>query len=51
MVAKKEEPKGTLTFRIDADLRERLQKFAEKQERSVGYIVGKAIEEYIGRHK
>ena len=46
-MTKKEEPKGTLTFRIDSDLRQRLEKFAEKQERSIGYVVGKAIEEYI----
>jgi predicted transcriptional regulator len=46
-MTKKEEPKGTLTFRIDARLRERLEKFAEQQERSVGFVVGKAIEEYL----
>lgn len=46
-MTKKEDPKGTLTFRIDADLRDRLQKFAEKHERSIGYIIGKAVEEYI----
>jgi predicted transcriptional regulator len=37
----------TFTLRIDPDLRKELQKLADKQERPVGWIIRKAIENYI----
>jgi hypothetical protein len=41
----------TFTLRIDPDLRKELQKIAEKQERPIGWIVRKAIENYIKENK
>jgi predicted transcriptional regulator len=41
----------TFTLRIDPDLRKKLQEIANKQERPVGWIVRKAIENYIKENK
>jgi hypothetical protein len=41
----------TITFRIPKDLLVQLEKLAKSDERSVSYVVRKAAEEYVARHK
>jgi predicted transcriptional regulator len=37
--------------RVEADFKERLARYAEKQDRSVSWVIKKAIEEYLDRHE
>ena len=37
------------SFRLDADLREKLEKIAKRDDRSVAYLIRKAIEEFVKR--
>jgi predicted transcriptional regulator len=37
--------------RVEADFKERLVKYAERQDRSVSWVIKKAIEEYLDRHE
>lgn len=37
--------------RVEADFKKRLVKYAEKQDRSVSWVIKKAIEEYLDRHE
>ncbi|GGT00568.1 MULTISPECIES: CopG family ribbon-helix-helix protein [Planobispora] len=37
--------------RVDAELKERLRRYAESQERDVSWVIRKAIEEYLNRHE
>ena len=39
----------TFTLRLDADLREKLEKIAKRDDRSLGYVINKAVEEYVKR--
>ncbi|MER6948845.1 ribbon-helix-helix domain-containing protein [Nonomuraea sp. NPDC000554] len=36
--------------RVDAELKDRLRRYAESQERGVSWLIRKAIEEYLNRH-
>ncbi len=40
-----------LPVRVDREMWEKLQKIAKREDRAVSYIIRKACEEYIGRHK
>ncbi|WP_084965816.1 CopG family ribbon-helix-helix protein [Thermoactinospora rubra] len=37
--------------RVDAELKNRLRRYAESQERDVSWVIRKAIEEYLNRHE
>jgi predicted transcriptional regulator len=37
--------------RVDQALKERLASYAESQERSVSWVIRKAIKEYLDRHE
>jgi predicted transcriptional regulator len=37
--------------RVEAELKERLARYAAKQERSVSWVIKKAVEEYLDRHE
>ncbi|WP_431901573.1 CopG family ribbon-helix-helix protein [Nonomuraea sp. bgisy101] len=37
--------------RVDAELKERLRRYAASQERDVSWVIRKAIEEYLNRHE
>ena len=37
--------------RVETDFKERLVRYAEKQERSVSWVIKKAITEYLDRHE
>ncbi|GIH99483.1 CopG family ribbon-helix-helix protein [Nonomuraea polychroma] len=37
--------------RVDAELKDRLRRYAESQERDVSWVIRKAIEEYLNRHE
>lgn len=37
------------SMRLDADLREKLEKIAKREDRDVAYIIRKACEEYVKR--
>jgi predicted transcriptional regulator len=37
--------------RVESDFKERLIKYAEEQERSVSWVIKKAIQEYLDRHE
>jgi predicted DNA-binding protein len=41
----------TMTFRIPAALLAKLEKLAKADERSVGFLIRKAVEEYVEQHK
>lgn len=48
---KKPEPKSDfLSIRISPPLKEKLLKIAQKQERSLSWIVAKIIEKYLQEH-
>ncbi|MBB5077772.1 CopG family ribbon-helix-helix protein [Nonomuraea sp. NPDC050547] len=38
-------------MRVDAELKDRLRRYAESQERDVSWVIRKAIEEYLNRHE
>ena len=40
-----------LPVRFDLEMFEKLEKIAKRQDRPVSYVIRKACEEYIGRHK
>jgi predicted transcriptional regulator len=37
--------------RVEADFKERLARYAATQDRSVSWVIKKAIEEYLERHE
>jgi predicted transcriptional regulator len=37
--------------RVETDFKERLVRYAEQQERSVSWVIKKAITEYLDRHE
>jgi predicted transcriptional regulator len=37
--------------RVEADLKERLARYAASQDRGVSWVIRKAIEEYLDRHE
>jgi predicted transcriptional regulator len=37
--------------RVETEFKERLARYAEKQERSVSWVIKKAIQEYLDRHE
>ncbi|MEU4548252.1 CopG family ribbon-helix-helix protein [Nonomuraea dietziae] len=37
--------------RVDAELKERLRRYAASQERDVSWVIRKAVEEYLNRHE
>jgi predicted transcriptional regulator len=37
--------------RVEAEFKERLARYAAKQDRDVSWVIRKAIEEYLGRHE
>jgi predicted transcriptional regulator len=37
--------------RVEADLKDRITRYAEKQDRSVSWVIKKAVEEYLDRHE
>jgi predicted transcriptional regulator len=37
--------------RVETDFKERLVRYAEQQERSVSWVVKKAVAEYLDRHE
>ncbi|WP_157253263.1 CopG family ribbon-helix-helix protein [Nonomuraea typhae] len=37
--------------RVDVELKDRLRRHAESQERDVSWVIRKAIEEYLNRHE
>jgi predicted transcriptional regulator len=37
--------------RVEADLKERLARYAASQDRAVSWVIRKAIEEYLDRHE
>jgi predicted transcriptional regulator len=37
--------------RVEADFKERLARYAATQDRDVSWVIRKAIEEYLDRHK
>ena len=41
----------TLTFRIDDKERKQLERIAQVQERSIGFLVRKAVKEFLKREK
>jgi predicted transcriptional regulator len=41
----------TLTIRIDDKERKQLERLAQSQERSVGFLVRKAVKEYLKRER
>jgi predicted transcriptional regulator len=41
----------TITFRIPAALLAKLAKLAQADERSVSFVLRKAVEQYVERHK
>jgi Ribbon-helix-helix protein, copG family. len=40
-----------LTLRINEDLKKRLENMAQENERSLSFVAGKAIEEYLEKYK
>ncbi|TYB56813.1 ribbon-helix-helix protein, CopG family [Nonomuraea sp. PA05] len=44
-------PTDNYTLRLDSDRRRQLQEIADDQDRDMSYIIRKAIDEYIDRHK
>jgi predicted transcriptional regulator len=39
------------SLRLDADRRARLEEIARRKDRDLSYVIRKAIDEYIERHK
>ena len=37
--------------RVTAELKERLARYAESQDRDVSWVIRKAVEEYLARHE
>jgi predicted transcriptional regulator len=37
--------------RVETDLKDRLTRHASKQDRSVSWVIKKAVEEYLDRHE
>jgi predicted transcriptional regulator len=37
--------------RVETDLKDRLTRYAEKQDRSVSWVIKKAVEEYLDQHE
>jgi predicted transcriptional regulator len=37
--------------RVNTELKDRLRRYAESQERDVSWVIRKAIEEYLNRHE
>jgi len=50
MTPKKNNETPTFSIRLDRDLREKLAKIAEKEDRSLGWLINKAVEEYVQNH-
>lgn len=44
-------PQQTTSIRLDADTRARLQAIAKRDDRSLAYVIKKAIAEYLDRHE
>jgi predicted transcriptional regulator len=40
-----------LPIRISVELRDRLRKVAQEEDRSVGWLIRKAVEEFLSRRK
>ncbi len=44
-------PTQTYSLRLDADRRTKLEEIARRKDRDLSYVIRKAIDEYIERHK
>ena len=44
-------PTQTYSLRLDAHRRARLEEIARRKDRDLSYVIRKAIDEYIERHK
>ncbi len=44
-------PTQTYSLRLDGDRRSRLEQIAQRKDRDLSYVIRKAIDEYIERHK
>jgi predicted transcriptional regulator len=51
MPAKKAKKKPPFSLRLPDELREKLQKIADKEDRPIGYIIIKALERWAARQK
>ena len=44
------DPKGTFTFRVDDEMKKKLEKLAEETGRSVGWLIRAAILQYLEKY-
>lgn len=44
------DPKGTFTFRVDDEMKKKLEKLAEETGRSVGWLIRAAIIQYLEKY-
>jgi predicted transcriptional regulator len=50
-MSKKDNSTPVFSMRLDAEVRAKLEKIAQRDDRDVAYIIRKAIEEYIRREE
>jgi len=50
-MSKKDNSTPVFSMRLDSELREKLEKIAQRDDRDVAYIIRKAIEEYIRKNQ